>query len=798
MTKYVVIAFFCLLGGMVLREIVKGHDENKGVDFTLNGAEEKFLANSGRQILYPNENIPVIETANVCELGKLTALTFIHWVQANPEGVVALPTGKTPELFIEYLKFYKSNWDDPKVQNDLHHFGIHGEHFPETKGLKFVQLDEFFPIDTNQQNSFTHYVRKYYLELLELPEENILSMDVCREEIFDQSEYDVLFPNGKVDLTLLNRQPMTEVEKWQKQALEQTELFCENYEQKVHEWGGIGFFLGGIGPDGHIAFNMPGSTTDSTTRLVQLNYPTAASAAGDLGGIEFSRDKAAITIGLKTITLNPDATIIIIAAGEAKAPMVQDAVEQSPSTEYPATALQAVKGARLYLTHGAASHLQARRIEDVEKMEWNAFGPNEIDDVVIELALEKRRRILDLNESDFAQDPRAKALLEKCPEELSTLLNDVHERLTAKIEKGMDTRKGQNILHTGPHHDDVMLSYHPLMRDMLPANTNAFCYLTSGFNSVTNGYMVETLNAIPEGMLHQYQRQVFNQTHEDALNAYLKEVARYHPTEMKRAEEVILLQNLAQIYGLQDMTSLKDKVKWLKEDYFATHPPGEKDSKEIQVLKGSMRETESERMLMLSGVNLSDIYHMRAKFYNGDYFNPLPSIDQDAQPVADLYRELQPHLITVAFDPEGTGPDTHYKVLQVVAQALRMTSFDHPVDVWGYRNVWHRFKFSDGNLLYPVSEEEMANMNHAFLSCFSTQRQASFPSVEHDGPFSELAEKIQREYFENLQVLLGKKYFQNHPDPRIRNAQGFVFIKEMTAEEFIENAQELKSRIELI
>lgn len=798
MTKYVVIAFFCLLGGMMIREIVKGKEETKSVKFTLNGAEEKFLAKSGRQILYPKERIPVIETANVCELGKLTALTFIHWVGENPEGVVALPTGKTPELFIEYLKFYKENWNDPKVQNDLQHFGIKVQEFPNTTGLKFVQLDEFFPIDTSQQNSFTHYVRKYYLELLEIPEENILGMDICREEMFDQSEYDVLFPNGKVDLTLLNREPLTEVEKWQKQALELTENFCKSYEEKIKEWGGIGFFLGGIGPDGHVAFNMPGSTTDSTTRLVQLNYPTAASAAGDLGGIEFSRDKAALTIGLKTITLNPDATIIIIAAGEAKAPVIRDAIERSPSLLYPATALQAVRGARFYLTKGAASQLQARRIEDVEKMEWEAFGPNEIDDVVIELALAKRRRILDLTDSDFQHDPRAKAFIEKCPQELSLLLDDVHQRLAAKIDRGMEARKGQNVLHTGPHHDDIMLSYHPLMRDMIPANTNSFCYLTSGFNSVTNGYMLEILNSIPEGMLHQYQRQVFEQSHEDALNAYLKEVARYHPTEMKKAEQVIMLQNLAQIYGIRDMTSLKEKVKWLKEEYFAKRLPGEKDSQEIQVLKGSMRETESERMLMLAGVDLSDIHHMRAKFYNGDYFNPLPSIEQDAQPLSDLYRKLQPHLITVAYDPEGTGPDTHYKVLQVVAQALRMSNFDHPVHVWGYRNVWHRFKFSDGNLLYPVSEEEMANMNYAFLSCFSTQRQASFPSVEHDGPFSELAEKIQREYFENLEVLLGKKYFQNHPDPKVRQAHGFVFIKEMTAEEFVENAQELKSRIELI
>lgn len=59
--------------------------------------------------------------------------------------------------------------------------------------------------------------------------------------------------------------------------------------------------LGGIGPDGHIAFNQQDQPLDSRTRLVNFNYPTAAAAAGDLGGIEKARGKAAVTIGLNTI-----------------------------------------------------------------------------------------------------------------------------------------------------------------------------------------------------------------------------------------------------------------------------------------------------------------------------------------------------------------------------------------------------------------------------------------------------------------------------------------------------------------
>ena len=63
--------------------------------------------------------------------------------------------------------------------------------------------------------------------------------------------------------------------------------------------------MGGIGPDGHIAFNVRGSDSNSTTRLTLTNFETQATAAIDLGGIEISRNRLkVITIGLGTITHN--------------------------------------------------------------------------------------------------------------------------------------------------------------------------------------------------------------------------------------------------------------------------------------------------------------------------------------------------------------------------------------------------------------------------------------------------------------------------------------------------------------
>src|SRR5450830_146245 len=112
--------------------------------------------------------------------------------------------------------------------------------------------------------------------------------------------------------------------------------------------GGIGFFLGGIGPDGHIGFNIRGSDHYSTTRLIPINYETAAAAATDLGGIELARQKVVITVGLRTIARNFSATVLITAAGESKAKVVKDAIESEPSVLYPATALQGLAGARFY------------------------------------------------------------------------------------------------------------------------------------------------------------------------------------------------------------------------------------------------------------------------------------------------------------------------------------------------------------------------------------------------------------------------------------------------------------------
>lgn len=181
----------------------------------------------------------------------------------------------------------------------------------------------------------------------------------------------------------------------------------------------------------------------------------------------------------------------------------------------------------------------------------------------------------------------------------------------------------------------------------------------------------------------------------------------------------------------------------------------------------------------------------------------MPTLDDDALPVANLIKARQPDILTVAFDPEGTGPDTHYKVLQVVAAGLKISLARGDLDntnpmIWGYRNVWFVFEPSQATLLVPCSQADLDLMHDTFMSCFTTQKKASFPSPHYDGPFSAWARNIKQEQNRALHTMLGDHYFTHHANPRIRNSEGFIFLQAMHADKFLREVEELKSKFENI
>jgi glucosamine-6-phosphate deaminase len=90
----------------------------------------------------------------------------------------------------------------------------------------------------------------------------------------------------------------------------------------------------------------------------------------------------------------------------------------------------------------------------------------------------------------------------------------------------------------------------------------------------------------------------------------------------------------------------------------------------------------------------------------------------------------------------------------------------------------------------------MAVLNWSFKNCYISQVDASFPSFELDGPFSELSQQIWVDQFKRVQLILGKDYFYDNESPKIRATHGMIYHKEMAPDEFLNYARELEKSME--
>ncbi len=772
--------------------------------------ERIALEKSGYRLSYPpEEKMGVIVVPNFPELGKLTALRFLEWVQQNPGGVVSLPTGKTPEHFIKHVTRFLQGWEEKNIRQELEHGGIDAGQRPDMRSLHFVQIDEFYPIDPSQHNSFYYYVEKYYLGGFHLDKDKTLLINCNEIGLPPGLSLEDVWPKGEVDLSLRFRHPSTHLERLQKNVLEEIDQWCYGYGERIRALGGIGFFLGGIGPDGHIAFNVRGSDHHSTTRLTATNYETQAAAASDLGGIEVARKRHAITIGLGTIAYNPECTAIIIAAGEAKAPLIYDAVHQTPHIRYPATSLHRLPHARLFATRGAASLLPERFYADLSSSTSGEIPEELRHQILIELSLQRSIPVSELKEKDISTDRFGKILLEKCSLTAVQLTRDLQKSMEEKIVKGSAYPANTVFLHTAPHHDDIMLGYFPYAVRTIrePSNKHHFAYLTSGFNAVTNSYALTLIENLKRFLYSREFQALFDEGYFLQHTAhgrnrdvwqYLDGVAGANNHMKREGEARRTFRILMEIFEEEDPENLEDRVREL-ENYFQTQYAGKKDITYIQQFKGMTREWEADCLWGYLGFDSESIHHLRLGFYTGDIFTEEPTLDRDVPPILKLLRQVNPQVISVALDPEASGPDTHYKVMQAVSEALKLYQKESgrtDIRVLGYRNVWYRFHPSRANLYVPVSLNMFAVLQQIFINAFVSQKSASFPSYSYDGPFSGLAQQIQVEQYQQLKTCLGRRFFNDHSRPLIRGARGFVYLREMSPEEFYALARELKESTE--
>jgi len=746
--------------------------------------------------------IPYLTVDNFPDLGLLTSLKFLEWVIENPEGVVSLPTGKTPEYFIKWTHYLLNNWGEKKVKSLIEKYNIRYREKPNLTNLRFVQIDEFYPLDPEQKNSFFDYVKHFYLDGFNMSFEKSLLINSRNISLYKNKKWEDIFPDSKIDLSLRYRNPISFFEEEQQESIYCIDQWCNNYEKQIQSLGGIGFFLGGIGPDGHIAFNVRGSDHNSTTRLTETNFETQAAAATDLGGIEISQNRLVITIGLGTITYNKNVTAIIIAAGEAKASMIQKSMESEPSIKYPATCLHKLKNSRFFLTSGAT-----KRLTNVKQRYWDVenWDIRKSQKALLNLASKKKIYGKKLNLKDLEQDRICSMIPDLSKSTVDEIIDSIHN----KVEKGIKQEKNQIYYHTGPHHDDIMLGMMPQIIHLIrePTNKHIFTNMTSGFTSVTNNFIKKiiekTLNLISQKRIQMLDYEDFftdgyKKRWDKDVYHYLDKIANNDKEGQNRGLSHRIVRAVIEIYNVTSETELKSQLVNIISELDGSYD-GQKNSSKIQKLKGMVREYEEELVWANFGVRVKDVHHLRLGFYQGEIFTEQPEDKRDVAPVLEQLRSINPTVISLALDPEGSGPDTHYKVLQTIAEAVRQWSKIKDLSnlrIWGYRNVWYKFDLAEADIVVPVTLNSLAIMNSTFMNCYLSQKDASFPSYEYDGPFSELSQKIWVNQHRELQLMLGRDYWYRNKNPHLRAVHGAVYLKEMNVTTFLKVARNLADAVE--
>ncbi|AHH08113.1 glucosamine-6-phosphate deaminase [Borrelia anserina] len=147
---------------------------------------------------------------------------------------------------------------------------------------------------------------------------------------------------------------------------------CEEYEKKIKSYGGIMLFVGGIGPDGHIAFNEPGSSLQSRTRIKTLTKDTIIANSRFFENDINKVPKSALTVGVGTIMDSKE--VMIIVNGHSKARALKHAIEKGINHMWTISALQLHKSAIIVSDEAATHELKVGTVKyfnDIEKDNFN-------------------------------------------------------------------------------------------------------------------------------------------------------------------------------------------------------------------------------------------------------------------------------------------------------------------------------------------------------------------------------------------------------------------------------------------
>ncbi|OZI06453.1 glucosamine-6-phosphate deaminase [Siphonobacter sp. BAB-5385] len=535
-------------------------------------------------------------------------------LQGKP-AVLGLATGSSPK----------------KVYAEL--IRIHREERLSFYNVITFNLDEYYPMQPDGLQSYVRFMQEQLFNHIDIPKDNYF------------------IPDGTLSPA-------------------QIPAFCQEYERRIDELGGLDFQLLGIGRNGHVGFNEPGSHVNSRTRLMTLDLTTRIDAALDFGGLA-NVPKKAITLGINQIMKAK--RVILLAWGEHKAPMIHEAIEGPVTDQVPASYLQGHPNVQFVLDESAAAELTRRKMPWlVEEVIWNKTM---IKKAVTHLALALNKPILKLTNRDY-NDNGLSDLLAQVGQAYDLnidVFNQLQHTITGwpggkpnaddtnRPERAEPARK--RCLIFSPHPDDDIISMGGTFQRLVDQGHDVHVgYQTSGNIAVADD---EALRFID----------------------FVVDYNRHFGIESPEAERIF-----------------KDAAEYLR-----TKKDSDVDTPEVRHVKGLIREGEAKATCRFVGNGVENAHFMKMPFYETGKVQKNPLGEEDIQIVMDLIREIKPHQIYAAgdlADPHGT----HKVCLDAVMEAVRRLkdeAFMKDCWVWLYKGAWDEWAIDLIEMAVPMSPDQV-------------------------------------------------------------------------------------------
>ncbi len=566
------------------------------------------------------EKIPVQIYKNSTE-GSITVAAQIAALIKEKQAkklpcVLGMATGTTPILLYKEL------------------VRLHKEEGLSFKNVITINLDEYYPIEKLAYQSYWSFMHRHLFDLVDIDPKNIH------------------LPNGE----------------WTKENLKES---CIAYEQTIEKIGGIDLQILGIGKNGHIGFNEPGSSFHSKTRVIHLDQQTRVANTYEFHDLN-KVPKLAITVGISSIM---KAKKIVLLAWGDKASIVAKSIEGDVTEQIPASVLQNHDDCTFVIDELASSDLTRN------KAPWltgsNEWTPNMIKSAVISLALKLGKTVLSLTADDYKENSLSDLLVLKesvydINLQVFYMLRDTitgwpggkpNAVIPAHPERSAPHPK--KVLIFSPHPDDDIISMGgTFMRLQEQGHDVHVAYQTSGNIAVTDEFVTRFLD--------------FAVGFEDLFGI-----------DNKKSQEILI-----------------NARKFLAEKQ-STHL----DTAEIRAIKGLIRRCEAKATCRYVGLKDTNYHFLDLPFYETGTIDKKPMSELDIRITMDLLNELKPHQVYCAgdlADPHGT----HKVCLEIIFESLRRLkasgeTWVKDCWVWLYKGAWQEWAVSEIEMAVPMSPDQV-------------------------------------------------------------------------------------------